>query len=668
MVEQTPDLGGKNPFQLIAFLLFKVRHSLEDEEGGGSAPRWVRIARARDYQGDSDFIGKGVKTGMDGVAGALSYMLELTLDLRELLTQTDAGKAMFEVTADLIATATSEEFQNGVRSLVGQPAGSDALGGVSDAVNEIKKYVGYIPEPDDIEGLGHELFRLLSIEQIALPKNADGSVNGAMLAKTENKHVLEGSTGKVRLIQWAFDNDLTVYGLGSKDSPESTEAKVSRFGSRRIWEATNDLLPESTVVKRAGDENTETLVEFFFNDSEPTVGKRTQDLEEVYALLDKMGFAAAVTVNDTGTFSSDLTSMLRFFQIINDLPVTSLLDNATINRLMHLDFDNKNIARAKPYDSARITLDPAERDGQFELVNPDADHWEDERLGLSRTPAGYAYYLAGRLPSEAVVDLETKGGWISDDKNAAVQGFVAMQARVINSKATNYSYDGGKFSEGESASGLMFFCARHTEPWKAGRSGRPDPVNKALFGGSKLGLGVLHRMYQWVDDAKIEDLLSEIGTNFKLEIKAKTQIRSLWIDRQWDDVNGKEYGLSDQGRIALELYDSESKVDGFGALRQPANLTDAAGVSNDGVFNGTDRTHSDWLPDRKELKKILGEEGLEEERKRKRLWKSCGTGWLEVPGGTKGIAVILEGKHQSAYDTDAYFDDVKVCFRIRKKV
>ena len=40
---------------------------------------------------------------------------------------------------------------------------------------------------------------------------------------------------------------------------------------------------------------------------------------------------------------------LRAFQQINDIPVTGKLDNATLNRLFHLDFDAKNLKRAKRF-------------------------------------------------------------------------------------------------------------------------------------------------------------------------------------------------------------------------------------------------------------------------------------------------------------------------------
>src|SRR5512136_2852941 len=100
MPDQTPETTTGNPFSLIAYVLFKVRHSLEDVEEAGKVPRWVRIARARQAQGSQDYIAQGVRAAINGFAEALSYMAELTLDIQEVLVQTDAAKALIEVSSD----------------------------------------------------------------------------------------------------------------------------------------------------------------------------------------------------------------------------------------------------------------------------------------------------------------------------------------------------------------------------------------------------------------------------------------------------------------------------------------------------------------------------------------------------------------------------------------
>ena len=653
VTDQTPDVSGHNPFQLIAYLLFKVRHSLEDVEEAGRAPRWVRMARVRQAQGSTDIIGKGVKLGINGFAESLSYMLELSLDLKELLLQTDAGKALVEVSADLIMTATSEEFQNGVRALVGQPPGGDSLAGVSDAIGEIKKYMEYIPEPDDVDGMGHELYRLLCIEQLAIPLKADGKVDETQIPASSSDHVVMQNSGKLRLMQWALDSGTTTHGLGPKNNPESDKYALTRMGGRRLWQTDTANLPTSSLVKWAGNGAPETMVEFFYDTREED-SKRMVDLVEVHTLLDKLGYKAdpLVTTEEQQKFTTKLVKMLRQFQKVNDLPVNGMLDNATLNRLMHLDFVSKNIARAKPFDETR--LEPSVDDLKqislpLLLVNPDADHWADEGLELKNDPPGYAYYEAGRKIVGGVLQPPAEKpeqiGWISDDKDEAVLGFVAMQSRIVKNQRDNsgYWFDGGKFSEGEAASPYMFFAARHTEPWKAGRVGEPD--SNALFGGSKPVPGVIHRLYQWIDIKSLQTRMGSLST-YELHIQASVKIRSLWSDRNRDTK------VSDQGCIALELY----KAGTFSGDR---------GVARD-VAKRVTRVQSMLYPPHGQMV----EDALAlQEIKRKRNWSSppCTTEWLKVPADITGVLVLLEGKHQSAWDTDAYFDDVTVKYEIRKK-
>ncbi len=663
MDDASPDLSGHNPFQLIAYLLFKVRHSLEDEEEAGRAPRWVRISRARATQGDSDYIGKGVKAGIDGFAEVLSHMLELSLDIKELLVQTDAGKALVEVTADLLIAATSEEFQNGVRSLVGQPTGGDALGGTSDVITQIKGYMDYIPEPDDVDGMGHELYRLLNIEQLNIPLKADGTVDDSEISTETTEHIVVDNTGKIRLMQWAFGNDTSVHGLGTKENPESDEAKISRFASRRLWEAEASAMPSSTLVTWTGQASPETMAEFFFDDArESEEEQRTIDFTEVHNLLEKLGYVHDPVITDLQKkkFSDKLTKLLRNFQQVNEIPMSGLLDNMTINRLMHLDFFGKNILRAKPFDPARVTSavdDLTVKDGCLSLVNPDADHWQDEGLELKRDRPGYAYYIAGREPTGTgpVVGAPETGGWISDNTDGATPGFVAMTSRVLRSNTDSNSglyFHGGIYSEGEALSSHMFFAARHTEPWLEGRSGTPD-ASTALFSDAKDSdgkiikpiYGDIHRMYQWIDLSDLQNRIQAAGAdNYELQLQASVQIRSLWSDRN------NETKLSDQGLVAIELYKSDVFSGDLWVQRE----------NNKRVS----RKQSLLMPIRGQM---VDPENPLPEIKRKRLWTLCTTGAIQVPTDVTGALIVLEGFHQSAWDTDAYFDDARVIYNICEK-
>ncbi|MCG8422773.1 MAG: peptidoglycan-binding protein [Proteobacteria bacterium] len=645
--DQQPDTTTGNPFQLIAYLLFKVRHSLEDIDEPGRPPRWVRIARARQAQGESDYIGRGVKAGIDGFSTALSYMIELTLDIREILVQTDAGKALVEVSADLIKAATDDNFVNGVRALVGQAPGSNPLSGVGATIDDIKKYIDYIPDPEDVAGMGHELYRLMCIEQLPFPRNPAGDINTGEISAATSEHLNVDSTGKVRLMQWAFSSDTPVYGLGSKEQPESEEHAIFRLGSRRTWQTATDQLPGTTVVTREISGATETMVEFFFDSREDDADKRTVDLVEVHTLLEKLGYGEPALSGDAErkSFSDKLTQRLRRFQIVNDLPKSGELDNATLNRMLHLDFDGKNLIRAKPFDTVRlppseVVDDPKIISRPLRLVNPAADTPEEENIAIKRDRPRYAYYLAGHTASGLgpIAEVAATGGWISDNSEELTPGFVALQSRLVAGGSDEGWYDGGRWSEGEAASGFLFFAARHVEPWRGGRQGTPG--DGALFGGQRPTQGAISRMYQWVD---LAPLMSQLTTGYELYLKATCMRRSLYRDR------ANNTGLPDDGRIVLEIYGSE----GFGG-----NL----GTQRDASKGRLAEDSSAWWPDQVATAGELTIDAI----MRKRNWKPQTTQFLKVPAGATGALIALEGRHQSAYDIDAYFDNVQLTYEFRK--
>ena len=57
---------------------------------------------------------------------------------------------------------------------------------------------------------------------------------------------------------------------------------------------------------------------------------------------------------------ASLKKKLGAFQKLNDIPVSGKLDNPTLNRLLHLDYDAKNLKRAKPFreDLLPVGFDP----------------------------------------------------------------------------------------------------------------------------------------------------------------------------------------------------------------------------------------------------------------------------------------------------------------------
>lgn len=647
-----PQTTSGNPFDLIAYLLFKVRHSLEDVQEQDRAPRWVRISRARTAQGENDYIGRGVKEAVNGFAEALSYLVELALDVQEVLIQTDAAKAIIEVSADFIAAATDDEFVNGIRTLVNEPAdGDNPLGGVGTAIEEIKSYLGYIPEPDDVLTVGHQLFRLLGIVQRELPLSGTG-IDDSEIDSSTTSHIVRDASGKVRLMQWAFGGGTTTFGLGPKESPEEESVDLFRFGSRRVWKAAAANLPAQTLVQWGQNGAPEEMVSFYFDDRAEEDADKTLDVKEAHTLLDKLGYAQDGW--DVEAFDDDLETALKQFQYINGIETSGRLDNPTINRLMNFDFDAKNILRAKPHDESLLPPDSElnrRSAGVFALVNPGADEYEDENIPLRTSPSGYPYYVAGALlPINGPAPAPAGGGWVVEAQSSQderpdgstgqrVRGFVGLRSRrPADPQMPDRQLDGGKWSEGEAASGELFFAARHVEPWIAGRS--DSPGGDALFGGQQPADGSLSRMYQWVP---LADILSEVGADEELYVTASVMQRSLYADRS------RTTRLPDQGRIAIEFYQAAVYSDGPGSRREPGDVIS--------------RHQSDWYP--KHVTPLPEIAPTEVARKRKWVLRGVGSVKVPVDQNPAALCVVLEGQYQSAFDIDAYFDDVRLTWEIR---
>lgn len=636
---ETPDLSGTNPFQLLAYVLFKVRQSLEEEEPK-RAPRWVRVVRAREAQGSADVIGKGVKAAVGGFTAALSFIVELTLDIRELLVQTDAAKALVEVSADLLIAVTSKEFTDGVRALVGEPPGDNPLSGVGAVFEEIKKHLGYIPEPDDIAGVGHELYRLMCIVQRPLPTKLEGGklvVDETKLPVSEQDHIDIDGTGKLRLFQWAYAGTYTVRGLGPKDNAEGLDHPIVRFGTRRVWQTTADKLPKRSLGVRKRDDYEDTVLDFAYDAGEPVEATRTADLVETHDLLEKLGYVEPAA-SDKQNFTEVLTRKLRRFQAVNLLPITGRLDNDTINRLLNLDFEGQNLKRARPFDAKDLPegVDEAQA-GPLELTNGDADHPDEEGIEIKTSPAGYTYYVAGTaLPAAEAANLKKGKGWISAPDGNAAPGFVALKSRAIKKgqqlkdAANAERYDGGEDSEGEASSGVYYFAARHTEPWKAGRTGAPaaDALDKDMPPADTRS-----RLYQWL---AIDHLLAIKPPTHDLVITATTGVRALY------KPEGQAL-VADQGRVGLEVYKADVFT-GNGARRD--------------VDKVVDKLYSDWYPKDDEIRASASLVDLR--RKSKFQWATRTARRLVIADGSKGVAIVLEGRHQAGYDTAAFFDTVRV--------
>jgi hypothetical protein len=648
--ETPPSTTDKNPFSLLAYVLFKVRHALEDREDADRPPRWVRIARGAQYKQEA--LGSIVSGAVNGMAETLSYMVELTLDLEELLFQTDAAKAIAEVVLRMINAMTDQSFQAGIQALVGANSLGDlgtVLNTVNGATNQIEDYLEYIPEPEDVRGLGHELYRMLAITQKKFPRNADGTVNINDTDIEGTDHLVQDDSGKVRLIAWSYAHGVTSRGLGPN---EANEEELFKFGMRRLppTPGNADLPQRSRMVWEDGEDKVDIFNVAF------TGQDNAKDIAELVALLKDHGYNDPAMTGSETTITTEIRRNLMKFQAINELPVTGEVDNDTINRLMNLDFARANLRRAKPFDAnfqwpwgTQPADPPVPTSGTLELINPGADNWEDEGIALvPRQPHPY-YEIPvsprGQLPASSS-NWPKAQGWISDA--SGTPRFVALHSRRRNLDDANQPgrFTGGKFSEGEAArGGRFFFAARHTQPWIDARQGTP-PANDSLHANTTLAAGTSRsRMYQWIPlPARLRpgSLVTPGPGNWKLYFYASALQRSLYTDR------GQVTKVPDQGLIRLELYGSDVFTNGTVSVRDEA-AAKAQVVTEPFPPNAatTDQLSIDEVDS-------------------KRQWILRQTERVEAAAGTVALLLVAEGIYQSAFDIDAYFDDFRVHYEWEK--
>ena len=341
----TPEDARANPFKAIALLLKSVRESLEGVKRTGQPPRWVRIARIRGFQGSTDYISKGVIPALDkGFIFSITYLADLTLKAQDLLFQADSAKALIEVSGEMLKTVTRDDFAQSLAAVVGQEGVTNPLGPAGGVIDTVLGFVDKIPEPQDLEAIGKELYGLLALEQLAL--------DDATFTAASKTHLNIAASGKVRLLQMALTartaadpalvKTITVRSLG-KD--KSGSQAIAWLGSRRI---TDKVAPTQAVGTWGEGDEAEPVYEFSFDGDQ--AGK---DIEEANNLLEKLGYTTPA-VADKKAFSAEFAKRLRRFQKINALPISGALDNHTLNRLWHLDFKDKTLTRAKPYDEAAL--------------------------------------------------------------------------------------------------------------------------------------------------------------------------------------------------------------------------------------------------------------------------------------------------------------------------
>jgi hypothetical protein len=152
-------------------------------------------------------------------------------------------------------------------------------------------------------------------------------------------------------------------------------------------------------------------------------------------------------------------------------------------------------------------------------------------------------------------------------------------------------------------------------------------------------------IYQWVD---ISSLVSAKAPGDDLILVASCLRRSLYIDR------GAELNTADTGRIALFTARANQWTD------HKTRLDLTVPVTGSEFFPSSEGQNSALMT----LPQI----------ERSRVWVYQATPPVTVPEAGMGespvgaIAVALMGDWQSAYDIDAYFDNVVLRWEYRKKV
>lgn len=670
-------MAFSNIFGMLAYLLFEARQAMEVERDG-RPPRWLRIARARETQGESDGFGRAVKEGVQGFVNAVSMLSELVLDIEEVLIQTDAVKAFVELRNKVVEATTTPDFTQGIKAMTGVDIDSRITSALKVGIEAMDDVLDYIPEPDDIAGISHELFRLQCLEQWPLPPRTNDSLlqvlNDASTGPED--HVVfkvTGGTGKLRLLQWAYSLESTVHGLGPAANPESSLVEnISRLGSRR-------LSSQGALATGSRGVWTRTQRPFeIFEFSYSTAPYDTKDIEEANQILTELGYyyypigapepmLATSATDDMKKDISELERRLERFQEVNDIPVTGQLDNATLNRLYNLDFDRQCLSRAKPYDGQVTAVDPnvQQRSGYFNLVNHDADSPPN---GASTDKDSYPYYVASQivpLMNPPIGPAPT--GWLTDERNTIVvpdesqasgwnssvlrvQGFAGMHSRKLipgpDDREVYDFHDGSSWtiSEGESANGKYFFCALATQPWIAARRGSLDENSDVLFplynNNEPPPVNALSQMYQWVDLTPLLTAQTDWGvTSTDMYLRASCLVRSLYQENK---------NVIDQCRIRLELYQAS---DLGGILARPDVAADPK----------PPHAHSEWFPSSDSVNPAI----YLSYKACKRNWIYRETGDLKVENGMDSALVILEGRHSSGWDIDAYFDNVVLSWEFR---
>ena len=610
-------------FDTMGLLVMFVRMSLEGNSEGSPLPRYQRILRINSVvvENDDSFVNKVAKDFIkptvsiisEGLIRAVNSLIDLTIDAKDLITATDSLVAEGEVMLNLIKRVAEEQILQSL-ALAVDPHGDLYDAGrfkmppeVAENLSKAEDFLANFPTPDDLDFLGHELYRLACI----IHKAVDVPDIDAM--------------GKVRILQFGFKKNWDSY----TDSTDKNEDLTEDLGKRSLLKLAPKTGPDFTNLTTDNVSNNGILLYEIGDDF------AAKDQEDAIKLLGLLGY-------NSGLYKK----RIQEFQYINKIPVSGVFDDATVNRLFNLDIEKQNLKRALKRNSSvdnvgfdKITF------GYIPLHNHNADDIINETV-IATQGYNYDYYVIKTInqADENRVDIPAnRGNWRAVIGDNYIRGFVAIESRKIISNNPGEIYDGKSASEGAAYNGRFFFSARHTEPWRAGRYGKPGD-SEIYKDGVTTNSKKISRMIQTVpipgDALQLEDPVTatiegkDITTSQHVIFTALAQARSLY--------NDKTGGIPDQTRILLEILDEEGNV--ILKDNRPAKETwfPSGTISTDVVKSRAVDYQNLWYTQSSE--KLSLTHTMVSDQGEKPMF----------------VKVILEGLHNSNYDCDAYFDEVRL--------
>ena len=358
-----PPKPRPNPFAPIATLMRSMPSSLEATKSGSTVPRYVRIAKLRNYlkpvKAEDEKVAKAMASSVGYFITAMAYVMKYSLKLQDLTEQVDAGKAMLETSLDLVETVTNRDFLASIALLEDDVIGSGmdvaavqkAMAPVNEGLDAARRIIELVTEPQDLDVIGQHLYRMLVIEWVDAPTTPT-----ELAAETAPIDIAK--TGKLRLLLWALGKPYAPLDGGAGSD---VAGGVSVLGLRRLRRgATTQAVSSVGTWKDPSPGGTEVnIFECAFKDA--TAGA---DIRELQAVLKAFGYPLTGAVD--GIYDEPTALGVGQFQHLNDLPVTGAVDEATVNQLMHLRYDpvptKGRMCRAKSYDESKLagfTLPPA---------------------------------------------------------------------------------------------------------------------------------------------------------------------------------------------------------------------------------------------------------------------------------------------------------------------